>query len=184
VLVIGRRRRASYGRVAIDQKAKKSVGAISVILASNLRLRNGDMFKVAPLKKTSDEEQAEGEASRSGDLLLLKESQPPTLQSVTFAPIEDSLRELEAGEGGDELTDEEIQSRFLQDYTADMDKALVKKGHVLRLMDAKGKKLEFIISHASVKGGEEGGGEDKDEPAGMFVIHVLRVKCLLFSVFI
>jgi hypothetical protein len=172
VLVIGRRRRASYGRVAIDKKqAKKSVGTISAILASNLRLRNGDMFKVAPLKKTSDEEQAEGEASRSGDLLLLKESQPPTLQSVTFAPIEDSLRELEAGEGGDEMTDEEIQSRFLQDYTSSTDninnKAFLKKGHVLRLMDAKGKKLEFIISHASVKGqGEE--GEDKDEPTGMY----------------
>lgn len=167
--MIGRRRRASYGRVAVDKKGKKSVGTISAILASNLRLRNGDMFKIAPLKKTSDEQEAEGEASRSGDLLLLKESQPPTLQTVTFSPIEDSLRDLEAGEGGDELADEEIQSRFLQDYTAtNMDKALLKKGHVLRLMDAKGKKLEFIISHASIKGEGE---DNKDEPTGMCFIH-------------
>jgi len=142
VVVIGRRRKAAYGRVSIS-KSRKSVCTISENLAKNLRLRKGDKLKILPL--SLDEE------SRSGDLVLLGHSSAPKITSVTLSPVDDSLSTLEAMEGGDEISDEDIKSRFVEPYLESAD-GLLKKGHILSLEDENGRKLEFIVTHIDVEG--------------------------------
>ncbi|CAJ1933808.1 unnamed protein product [Cylindrotheca closterium] len=153
VVVIGRRRKAAYGRVSIS-KGRKSVCTISENLAKNLRLRKGDKLKVVPL--TGDVE------SRSGDMILFQHSAAPKITSATFAPVEDSLSTLEAMEGGDEIADEDIKSRFVDPYLQSFD-GLLKRGHILLLKDENGRKLEFIVTHMEVEGQVPAESEEKDE---------------------
>jgi translation initiation factor IF-1 len=140
VVLIGRRRRATYGRVQIE-KGKKGSCTLSSNLATNLRLRQDDMVKVVPLHAADHEE------SRSGDLVLLQAKEPPKVKAVTFAPVEDSLKQLESAEGGDEIAEEELQARFVQPYVDNPQQAMVKKGHLLMLRDENNKALEFMVTH-------------------------------------
>jgi transitional endoplasmic reticulum ATPase len=142
VVIVGRRRRAAYARVAVA-KGKKAVCTISENLASNLRLRKGDKVKVETLSDEISDE------IRTGDMVLMKRSTAPKAASVTFSPVLDSLSALEAGEGGDELSDEEILSRFVTPYLET--NALLKKGHVLTLRDESNKKLELVITHMEIE---------------------------------
>ena len=164
VVLIGRRRKASYAIVNVSKKAKKESCKVSANLAANLKLRSEDKVKVVPLAA------GETDQSRSGDLLLLTKSQVPSVESVTLSPIEDSLNELVAAEGGDEISDEEIQERFVTPYMEGMDGAVLKQGHVIRLRDENGKKLEFLVSHVDI-----GGGEAEEEEAG-------KQYCVYYSV--
>lgn len=152
-----------YGRVAVGKKGSKNDACtVSANLASNLRLRQDDALKIVPLQSESHE----GE-DRSGDLLLVKTEKPANVESVTFAPIEDSIAALEASEGGDEISDEEIMERFIQPYTEDIDGgALVKKGHVLTLRDENGKKLEVMVSHVDLEGASAKEDEEEEESSG------------------
>jgi transitional endoplasmic reticulum ATPase len=162
VVVIGRRRRATFARVSTGgSKKKASSCVVSGNLASNLRLRNGDKLKVIPLVSSSSLE----EEKRSGDMLLLEHSQPPKISSITLSPVEDSLALLEASEGGDELSDEEIMSRFITPYlnTESGDKSLLKKGLLLKLHDDNRKTLEFVVSHVELEGQQSEEGEEMEE---------------------
>eukprot|EP00980_Cylindrotheca_fusiformis_P026439 scaffold16171_cov116-Cylindrotheca_fusiformis.AAC.1 len=159
--VVGRRRKAAYARVSVA-KGKKSVCTISENLAKNLRVRKGDTLKVSPLSGKKEE------GTRSGDMVLLDQTSPPQISSVTFSPVEDSLSSLEAAEGGDEIPDEEIMSRFVTPYL-ESSNGLLKRGHILLLADENGRKLEFIVSHLDVGGqpeveaGDEVEANDEDE---------------------
>lgn len=151
VVLIGRRRAASYGivQIASKKKAKFTSCTLSANLASNLRLRQDDKVKVVPLTKTKESDDDEG--NRSGDLVLLDNDKPIKVTAVTFSPIEDSLVALESNEGGDELTDEEIKERFIDPYLA-TDGAMIKQGHALKLRDENGKALDFMVSFVELKG--------------------------------
>lgn len=154
VVVIGRRRRAAYATVQIA-KAKKSHCSISENSANNLRLRKGDKIKIVPLSAEKEE------GKRSGDLVLLEPTTPPKIASVTLTPVDDSLESLESAEGGDEIPDEEITSRFLTPYL-ESSNGLLKKGHILLLKDENGKKLEFIVDRIDLEGVDE---EDQEAAA-------------------
>jgi len=159
VVLIGRRRRAAYARVSIAKKVSKSTCRIPYNLAKNLRLRNDDKVKLAV-----PENDVEGDKdNRSGDLIMLTNEETPTVNSVTFAPIEDSLRGLENGEGGDEISDDEIQSRFIDPYLEGKEGALIKKGHILLLRDEDGKQLEVVVSHVGLDGASEEEEESVDD---------------------
>ncbi|EEC50026.1 predicted protein [Phaeodactylum tricornutum CCAP 1055/1] len=99
------------------------------------------MVKVVPLHAADHEE------SRSGDLVLLQAKEPPKVKAVTFAPVEDSLKQLESAEGGDEIAEEELQARFVQPYVDNPQQAMVKKGLLLMLRDENNKALEFMVTH-------------------------------------
>lgn len=154
VVLVGRRRRAAYASVEIV-KQKKSQCGVSANLAANLRLRNDDTVKVVPLSAADHDE------ARSGDLVLLLAKEPPAVTSVTFSPIEDSLESLQASEGGDEISDEELMQRFVTPYTEDGAGALVKRDAVITLTDENGKHLDFIITHVEL----EGDSDEKKEEA-------------------
>lgn len=155
VVVIGRRRKAAYAVVNVAKKGASKKGAckVSANLAQNLKIRNDDKIKIVPLEADVANE------SRSGDLLLLVKAEVPTVESVTFSPIEDSLMALVAAEGGDDIPDEEIQARFVQPYLEDPKGAVIKQGHVVKLIDENGKRLEFIVSHMEVSGETEDANE-------------------------
>jgi formylmethanofuran dehydrogenase subunit D len=162
VVLIGRRRHASYGHVQIGvssgkRKDSDSSCTISQNMASNLRLRQDDKVKVVSLKSADQNE------ARSGDLLLLKSKETPVAATVTFAPVEDSLNSLTAVEGGDELSDEEILQRFVQPYVENSDDgvAFLKQGHLLSLRDENGKKLDFYVSNIETE--EDVAENDEDE---------------------
>jgi translation initiation factor IF-1 len=145
IMVIGRRRRATYARVHVH-KGKTSTCVVSANLAMNLRLRNGDKVKVASLTSDEDEEH------KTGDMILFQSS-PKQVTSVTFSPVEDSLASLESSEGGDEISDDEIMKRFVNPYlNLDNGTALIKKGHILKMTDDNGKNLEFIVTHVELEG--------------------------------
>ena len=95
------------------------------------------------------------DAERSGDMMLLQVSDAPQVMTVTFSPIEDSLKSLENAEGGDEIPDEELEQRFVTPYL-DEKGAMVKAGHAITLVDENGKKLEFMVSEVVLEGEEEG----------------------------
>ena len=174
-MLVGRRRRAAYARVTVAKKAKKGVAKVSANLAANLKIRSDDKVKVVPLGNYETE-------NRSGDLLLTTKKEVPTAQSVTFSPIEDSLENLVAVEGGDEIADEEIQARFVQPYLEGLDDGVVlKQGHVIRLMDENNKKLEFMISHMDA--GEVKAGEDEEEGTGVGTMRTCWVCMIMFVSF-
>jgi hypothetical protein len=162
VALVGRRRRASYAVVSIQSGTKGGKATSSCELthnmASNLRLRNGDKVKIVPLEAAM-----ENKEERSGDMLLLTKI-PAVVTSVTFAPVEDSLKSLVASEGGDAIPDEELLGRFVSPYL-NLDEeqtVLVKQGITIILQDANGKTLEFIINHVDAKE-ESGDSEGKTE---------------------
>lgn len=151
IMVIGRRRRAAYGRVHISSKGtKKQTCIVSANMATNLRLRNGDKVKIASLSIEGSEDASEHSI---GDMILFQSS-PKTVTSVTFSPVEDSLASLESSEGGDEITDDEIMERFVTPYTElEGDSVgLVKKGHIVKMTDDNGKSLEFVVTHVELEG--------------------------------
>ena len=161
VVLVGRRRHATYGKVDIGD-GKSTTCSISQNMAANLRLRQNDKIKVEPVR--SDEE-----GERSGDLLLVQK-QPIAVASVTFSPVEDSLNGVVASEGGDMLDDSEIEARFVAPYL-ESGGGLVKKGHLLKLRDENGKRLEFYVTHVTLEGDDD---EEKDDTDGMF-----KYGCLL-----
>jgi hypothetical protein len=156
VALVGRRRKASYAVVSIQSKARGGISAssceITHNMASNLRLRNGDRVKVVPLEAGMEKKE-----ERSGDMLLLTKN-PGKVTSVTFAPVEDSLKSLVASEGGDEIPDEDLLERFVAPYlNKDGDTTvLVKEGNIVGIKDANDKVLDFIISNVDVEEGSEG----------------------------
>lgn len=114
-------------------------------MAKNLRLRTGDKLKVIPLGSEEDQ-------PRSGDMVLMKHDSPPKVASVTFSPILDSLNALEAREGGDELSDDEISERFLTPYLNLAEStALVKKNSVLAITDDNGRTLDFMVTYVELE---------------------------------
>lgn len=169
MVLIGRRRRAAYGRVVIS-KGKKSTVTVSQNLAVNLRIRQDDKVKIVPLAGSDHED-------RSGDLVLLKVDKPVAVAAATFSPLEDSLSALEASEGGDEIADEELMERFVGPYTQDRENALIKKGSVLTLRDDNGKKLDFIVSHVDVVGAEA-----KEESGKQYICYITMDGCCVLRV--
>eukprot|EP00536_Pseudo-nitzschia_multiseries_P009931 jgi/Psemu1/67221/estExt_Genemark1.C_2890035 len=168
VAVIGRRRTATYGRVLVAKKKKMSSSACTVSenLAKNLRLRKGDTVKIVPL--TDDKPTVED--ARSGELVLVNADSAPMVESVTLSPIEDSLSSLEQVEGGDSISDEDINERFIAPYLEESG-GLLKLGQVLLLRDENGRKLEFVVTNVLVEGApeksaEEGAEEEEKAVAG------------------
>jgi len=160
-VLVGRRRRASTCHVAIAKRAK-STCVISHNLAHNLRVRKGDKVKLVPL-----EDDGEDAGDRSGDLSLLVMGRPGKAASVSFSPVEDSVRALERSElGGDEMSEEEIEERFLRVYLDlegdDGGEVVLKKGHLLTLEDENGKKLDVIVDNVVIEDEDED-EEDEDE---------------------
>ena len=155
VALVGRRRRAAYATVSVGKQKKTHCG-VSANLAKNLRLRNGDKLKVVPLVGETP-----ADTERSGDMVLLQVSTPPELMSVTLSPVDDSLRSLEASEGGDEIPEEEITARFVAPYM-EQKGGMVKRGHLLTLADENGKKLEFIVTDVVLEGEPKEEGKEAD----------------------
>lgn len=159
VAVIGRRRKASYGRISIQKSKKKGLAAstctISENLAKNLRQRKGDKVKVAPLGLSANEEgDEEAAATHSVDMILLEAKSALVAVSLTLSPIEDSLNLLEALEtGGDTIPDGEVMERFVSPYLESG--GLLKRGQVLLLKDGSGRKLEFLVSGMELNGSKK-----------------------------
>ena len=162
ILLIGRRRRASYARVTIT-KGKKGNCSVSENMAQNLRLRNGDKVKAVPLGESLDE-------THSGDMILLSHKNPPKIASVTFSPVEDSMQNLAAREGGDEVSDEQIMERFIKPYLSNGSDLLIKKGHLLALVDENGKRLEVMVTNVELEGVEA-----KEGPEGTWTYQPFAV---------
>jgi transitional endoplasmic reticulum ATPase len=162
VAAVGRRRTATYGRVLVQKKKSGSSSncVLSENLAKELRLRKGDKVKIVPLGESSDP------GSHSGELALVEAESAPILESVTLSPIDDSLSSLESIEGGDPLSDEEINLRFVAPYLEESG-GLLKKGQVLKLKDEDGRKLDFIVTNVMVEGVTK--DEDADEDDGAVV---------------
>jgi hypothetical protein len=174
VVLVGRRRRASYARVeVVDAKELKKLHhhhagssamskkpcVVPENLARNLRLRQDDTVKIVPL--TDDDESAK--ADRSGDLQLLSRgTRVPALASVTFSPVAESLESLQASEG--DVSDEEIQERFIGPYTEDSASALIKLGSIVTMVDDNGKRLDLVVTGAELEEEEGRGDTEKDSP--------------------
>ena len=60
---------------------------------------------------------------------------------------------------GDEFSDDDLYERFIVPYL-EGEKGLLKAEHVVRIVDANGKALEFVVSHVSF--GDEEGEADGD----------------------
>ena len=177
VAVIGRRRRASYGKVQVTKLSSGKV-KMSSNLASNLRVMDTDTVKIIPL--SDDTENNESEAYTLGT--------PPTnnaAYSVTFAPIKDALHNLELKErGGDEYTDEELVERFVAPYLnldddgdgEESGGVILKEGHVVVLKDDNGVGLEFMISHLDLIG-EDDSDADEEVQKGKLISLVLVFAC-------
>jgi hypothetical protein len=177
VVLVGRRRRASYARIkVVDAKElnklhhhhagssamSKKPCVVPENLARNLRLRQDDAVKIVPLTDGDDTSKAD----RSGDLQLLSSgTKIPALASVTFSPVSESLDSLQASEG--EVSDEEIQERFVGPYTEGSSSALIKLGSIVTMVDDGGKRLDFVVTGAEID--EEGGREaSKKESRGTY----------------
>ena len=145
---MGRRHRASYARVKTDKKLQTSHCSIAPNLAKNLRLRQEDKIKVMPLADNDPK------AKRPGELILLQTDTVPTIASITFSPIIDSLNQLQSSEGGDEIPDNDIMERFIEPYVASSSNALLKTNSLLVLSDESGKKLEFMVTHIGLESGD------------------------------
>merc|ERR1719343_368271 len=160
VAIIGRRRTATYGRVSIQKKKKLSASSCTVSenLAKNLRVRKGDKVKIVPLK----DENSSDEGGHSGELLLVDTDSAPTIESITLSPIEDSLASLESQEGGDSISDDDINERFIIPYLEETG-GLLKSGQVLLMRDENGRKLEFIVSNLMIEGSDN--NEKKNKPS-------------------
>lgn len=167
VAVIGRRRTATYGRVSVQKKKKVLVSSCTVSenLAKNLRVRKGDTIKIVPLT----DENGSDEGGHSGELLLVDSDSAPNVESITLSPIEDSLASLEAQEGGDSISDDDINERFIAPYLEDTG-GLLKNGQLLLLKDENGRKLEFLVTNLMIEGSNDNekkknSSEEDDEEA-------------------
>eukprot|EP00535_Pseudo-nitzschia_heimii_P008115 CAMPEP_0197183084 /NCGR_PEP_ID=MMETSP1423-20130617/7405_1 /TAXON_ID=476441 /ORGANISM="Pseudo-nitzschia heimii, Strain UNC1101" /LENGTH=921 /DNA_ID=CAMNT_0042633621 /DNA_START=230 /DNA_END=2995 /DNA_ORIENTATION=- len=167
VAVIGRRRTATYGRVSVQKKKKVLVSSCTVSenLAKNLRVRKGDTIKIVPLT----DENGSDEGGHSGELLLVDSDSAPNVESITLSPIEDSLASLEAREGGDSISDDDINERFIVPYLEDTG-GLLKNGQLLLLKDENGRKLEFLVTNLMIEGSNDNekkknSSEEDDEEA-------------------
>ncbi len=157
VAIIGRRRTACYGRVSVQKKkVASSKCKVSENLAKTLRLRKGDTVKVVAL---TDDSASDG--AHSGELSLVDSDSAPVVESVTLSPIDDSLASLEALEGGDTISDEDINERFVAPYFEESG-GLLKSGQVLMLKDENGRKLEFLVT-VMIKGAESDASEEASE---------------------
>jgi len=156
VAVIGRRRTATYGRVLVQKKKKvsSSTCTVSESLAKDLKLRKGDMVKIVALTDDSSDNDA-----HSGELLIVDSKSAPIVESVTLSPIEDSLVSLEALEGGDSISDEDINERFVAPYLEESG-GLLKTGQLLLLKDEDGRKLEVLVTSVMLEGA---GSSEKEE---------------------
>eukprot|EP00592_Proboscia_alata_P002300 CAMPEP_0194370118 /NCGR_PEP_ID=MMETSP0174-20130528/18435_1 /TAXON_ID=216777 /ORGANISM="Proboscia alata, Strain PI-D3" /LENGTH=930 /DNA_ID=CAMNT_0039147413 /DNA_START=130 /DNA_END=2922 /DNA_ORIENTATION=- len=154
VAVIGKRRRVSYAFVnVLSKKKKKKYAGVSATLSTNLRIRNGDAIKIVPLGRELQEGE---ELKRSGDMKLLTVETAPTALSVTMAPVEDSIQNLQAAENdGDEFSDDELCKRFILPYL-EGGRGIVKLGHLVAMKDENGKTLEFLVSSIETEAAEEG----------------------------
>mmetsp|Transcript_3108 Transcript_3108/g.6847 ORF Transcript_3108/g.6847 Transcript_3108/m.6847 type:complete len:910 (+) Transcript_3108:193-2922(+) len=159
VAIIGKRRRASYGKVKVAKMKGGSV-KVSYNVANNLRIRDTDQVKIVPLTSDtgSDENGNEYESYSLG-------TQPTEVAAaVTFSPVVDSLNILELREGGDELSDDEILERFVTPYlNLEGGDVILKEGHTLVLMDENKVALEFTVSHLDMEGEGEDGAADVAE---------------------
>lgn len=136
----------------------QSKASIAYNMANNLRLRDGDKVKIVPI-----EEGVEAKEERSGDMILLAQS-PNVVSSVTFSPVEDSYNALVASEGGDDIEDEELKERFVDNYLnmeEGADAIIMKEGNIISMVDENGKELEFIVSHI-------GESDEEEEENGAF----------------
>ena len=166
VAVVGRRRSATYGRVEVRKGKKTYVSSICTLsenLAKSLRVRKGDKVKIVPLQKDTDDEK---EGSHSGEMILVDTDTVPTVATLTFSPIEDSLASVEVTEGGDSIPDEEIHDRFIQPYI-DESQGLLKKGQVLTLVDDNGRKLDFLITYMKIDDGKDDEETEKEGSSGI-----------------
>jgi hypothetical protein len=157
----------------MKKKKLNDMCTITSNMASNLRLRQDDKVKIVPIRDTIDttnnknDDSTEQNTARSGDLLLLKQSEPSKASTVTFAPVEDSLNTLSASEGGDDISDDELVQRFITPYMMESSAAnsiaLLKQGHLVTLRDDNGKKLEFYISSIEIERETDESEEDDTE---------------------
>lgn len=162
VAIIGRRRRASYAKIAVSKMSSDGV-KLAWNLGANLRVRDAEQVKVVPIG--GDGEDDEG-AYGSGDMALCA-TRPSVAAGVTLSPVKDSLYNLELSEGGDEIGESEIMDRFVGPYlNLDEDVAIAKVGHTLTLMDDNGKSLEFTVTHLDMVGGESDMDSDVEDEAG------------------
>ena len=171
--MVGRRRKASYGRIQIQKPKKKTQTSSCTLqenLAKSLRLRKGDKVKVVPLGSTLATD--EDGTTRSGDMILMEAKSIKPVTSLTLSPIEDSLSSLESLEaGGDSIPDEEIKERFIAPYLEESG-GLLKQGQLLLLTDENGRKLEFLVSHMECEGDEpksqtkKTDDDNEEEPSG------------------
>ena len=154
VALVGRRRRASYAKISIEKQNKSSC-SVSANMAKNLRLRNGDKLKVVPLVGEAPED-----AERSGDMVLLQVTTPPKIMTVTLAPITDSLKSLQNSEGGDDIPEKDLMTRFINPYLEEKG-GMVKVGHVLSLSDENGKKLDVMVREIELESDKEKSEDDE-----------------------
>lgn len=161
VAVIGRRRTATYGRISVQKQKKKSSPSsctLSENIAKNLRVRKGDKVKIVTLT-----DETSSDSGHSGELLLVDAASVPIVESITFSPIEDSLKSLEAQEGGDTIPDEDINERFIAPYLEESG-GLLKNGQVLSMRDENGRRLEFVVTNVMIEGAvDKGEKEASDE---------------------
>ena len=137
-------------------------------MATNLRLREGDKLKIVSIEEGVDKKE-----ERSGDMVLLAQN-PIVALSVTFSPVEDSYNTLVASEGGDDIEDEELQERFVNNYLnveEGADEIIMKEGSVITMVDENGKQLDFIVSHISADDGDE-----DEEESGTWSSMTIRFK--------
>mmetsp|Transcript_15649 Transcript_15649/g.39362 ORF Transcript_15649/g.39362 Transcript_15649/m.39362 type:complete len:930 (-) Transcript_15649:59-2848(-) len=159
VAIIGRRRTACYGRASVQKKkVASSKCKVSENLAKTLRLRKGDAVKVVAL---TDDRASDG-GGHSGELLIVESDSAPVVESVTLSPIDDSLASLEALEGGDTISDEDINERFIAPYFEESG-GLLKSGQVLLIRDENGRKLEFLVSNVMIEGAASDASEEASE---------------------
>ena len=172
VAVIGRRRRASYGKVHIVAKGLKSGNVkIGTNLATNLRIRDTDTVKIVSLHSSSDDD------SESYTL-----GAPPTqlASSITLSPIVDSLHTLSLRErDGDEFSDTELTERFVLPYlnSEEDGECIMKEGHTLTLKDDNGVALDFMVGYLDMSEGSD--DEEEEAEKGKYIYEFLFVGSFL-----
>jgi len=130
--------------------------------------------KIVNLDKNTEE----AFEATSGDMALMS-SRPDVASSVTFSPVKDSLHSLELSEGGDELSEDEVLSRFVKPYLNMEDGVVVlKKGHTLVLRDANRMTLEFTVTHLDFGGDGEEDSAETSENDGMCVVALISVRLI------
>eukprot|EP00520_Triparma_pacifica_P005897 CAMPEP_0118645306 /NCGR_PEP_ID=MMETSP0785-20121206/7428_1 /TAXON_ID=91992 /ORGANISM="Bolidomonas pacifica, Strain CCMP 1866" /LENGTH=872 /DNA_ID=CAMNT_0006537175 /DNA_START=1 /DNA_END=2616 /DNA_ORIENTATION=+ len=123
VTLIGRRRRTSTCTLKTSSKLSQSACTLSPNLATNLKLDSGDSVKII---------------SNQGEEL-------EDAEEVVFSPTIEALGKLEALNGGDELSEEDLTTRFVLPYLTSGPGTL-KVGALLTLYDSQGLSCQFLIT--------------------------------------